>query len=83
MAYRLNENGVPREMQIIVLLQQHIDQQQPGVFTLKELFAEYWPHFKRQRYYGRWFKRAVELGYLEGIDIYRKRSDRSWEYVIL
>jgi hypothetical protein len=79
----LNQKGVPKQMQDFAMIKDHISGQDKGKYTLKQLFAKYWPYFKRQRYYGRWFKRALERGLIEGIRLSRKRSDKSWEYEVI
>jgi hypothetical protein len=79
----LDKNGMPINLSDLVLLQAIIDGHEPGLFTLKEMFPEQWPHFKRQRYYGRLFKRSVEQGLITGIYINGQRSNRSWEYRVL
>jgi|LSQX01.1.fsa_nt_gb hypothetical protein len=82
MKARLNENGVPEEMEDFDFLNALIQNHPSGVFTLREMFGSLWLSFKRQRHYGRWFKRHLAMGLISGISIYRKRSNGSWEYII-
>lgn len=79
----LDRNGMPIDLSDPVLLQAIIDGHEPGLFTLKEMFSEQWPHFKRQRYYGKVFKNGVQQGLITGVYINKQRSNRSWEYRVL
>lgn len=77
-----NGNGVPGELMDLNWLQNRINGLDNGCYSAREMFSDSWILFKRQRYYGKWFRQMVEHGCLEGIVVYRKRSDNSLEYKI-
>jgi len=81
--YELNQNGVINQLQDLSWLGRYIELHSKGRFSVRELFSSLWPKLKRPRYYGRWFKKMVELGSLQGIRISRLRPNNSWEYEIL
>jgi hypothetical protein len=78
----LNCNGVPAQMQDCAFLEAYFLALEPGIYTLKVAFGPLWTRFKRQRYYGRWFKNEFNLGNIAHIHFVGKRSDGSLEYSI-
>ena len=52
----------------------------PGPFTLKALFGDQWQFEKRPRWLGRLFRKAVELGLVNGVRWLLRKSDKSNVY---
>jgi len=47
--------------------QAFIDQTQPGIYELKDLYGQKWQEIPKPTVFGARFKRAVQAGYLKNI----------------
>ncbi|NLJ74374.1 MAG: hypothetical protein GX331_05210 [Firmicutes bacterium] len=78
----LTDDGVPSVFRKIDWLRKLIAIKEPGFYSAKEIFGDWWYTNRRAEYYGKEFKRLVQSGQLGNIRLVRKRTNQSLEYEI-